>query len=151
MAAFTDPDLYRTYVGLTKVGAPEVLLHRVEGPTVHLQLRMRFVAPLSAAAQAVIDPARLSWVQDERYDLAARRASVVFRPDHYANRFSCTGGYEFSAEGGGCVRIVEGDLRIRMPLVGGQVDRALVSGLREHVAEEQPLVARWLAGDRPGG
>ena len=29
-------------------------------------------------------------------------------------------------------------------LVGGQVEGALVSGLREHFAEEQPLVQRWL-------
>ena len=149
MAAFADPDLYRTYVGLTKVGTPEVLLHRVEGSIVHLQLRMRFVADLPSAARAVIDPARLTWVQDERYDRQAGRATVEFRPDHYGDRFSCTGASTFAPAGKGCVRPAEGNLRIRMPLIGGQVERALVSGLREHFAEEQPLVARWLARPRP--
>lgn len=151
MAALTDPDLYRTYVGLTKVGTPEVLERAVEGSTVRLRLRMRFVAGLSPAARAVVDPARLSWVQDERYDLHARRATVEFRPDHYADRFSCRGGYDFVPGGPGCIRTAVGDLRIRMPLVGGQVERALVSGLREHFAEEEPILARWLAGGGPGG
>jgi uncharacterized protein YndB with AHSA1/START domain len=145
MAAYTDPDLYDTFHDLSKVAVPEVLSYEREGDRVHLRLQMRFTAPLSSAARAVVDPTRIRWVQDERYDLGAGRAAVVFEPDDYADRFSCSGGYTFVATDGGCVRTTAGDLRIRVPLVGGQVERAMVSGLREHFAEEQPLVAAWLA------
>jgi hypothetical protein len=30
-----------------------------------------------------------------------------------------------------------------MPFVGGQVERAIVSGLREHLADETDVVNRW--------
>ena len=37
--------------------------------------------------------------------------------DHYADRFSCRGAYAFTAAGGGTVRTVEGELKVRAPLV----------------------------------
>lgn len=151
VAAYTDPNLYATFEGLTKVAPPEVVSREATGDHVSLTLRMRFVAELNAAARAVVDPGKLTWLQEERYDLRAHTATVVFQPENYADRFSCSGGYEFAPDPGdpsATRRTVRGDLRVRMLLVGGQVEGALVSGLREHFAEEQPLVARWLDQQR---
>ena len=151
VAAYTDPGLYATFEGLTKVAPPEVVAREVTGDHVSLTLRMRFVAELNAAARAVVDPAKLTWLQDERYDLRVNTATVVFKPENYADRFSCSGNYRFTpdpADPSATRRTVNGDLRVRMLLVGGQVEGALVSGLREHFAEEQPLVARWLEQHR---
>jgi hypothetical protein len=151
MAAYTDPELYGTFDALTKVATPEVVTHETEGSRVAMTLRMRFIAELNAAARAVVDPSKLSWLQDEIYDLEAGTAEVVFRPESYADRFSCTGGYRFAIDrddSSVTARTIDGDLRVRMPLVGGQVEGAVVSGLREHFAEERLLVQRWLDGDR---
>lgn len=147
IVAYTDPALYATFEGLTKIGTPEVVDRSGEGPAVSLTLRMRFIAELNAAARRVIDPAKLSWLQHEAYDLDALSARVVFEPENYADRFSSSGGYQFSADPAdpsATIRTISGDLRVRMLLVGGQVEGAVVSGLREHFAEEQPLVQRWL-------
>jgi hypothetical protein len=152
MAAYTDPALYATFDGLTKVAPPTVVSRHQESDVVTLVLQMRFVAELNAAARRVVDPAKITWLQDERYDFDSGTASVVFKPDNYADRFSSQGGYSFDVDptdANGTVRTVQGDLRVRMLLVGGQVEGALVSGLREHFAEEQPLVQRWL--DRRAG
>ncbi len=145
--AYTDPDLYATFEGLTKVDTPEVVSREADGDRVSLTVRMRFIAELNAAARRVVDPAKLAWLQAEQYDLAALRATVVFQPENYADRFSSSGGYRFTADPNDStttVRTISGDLRVRMLLVGGQVEGALVSGLKEHFAEEQPLVQRWL-------
>jgi hypothetical protein len=152
MDAYTDPGLYATFEGLTKVGIPEVVSRHATGDTVALTLRMRFIAELNAAARRVIDPAKVSWLQDEHYDLSTLRASVVFKPENYADRFSSSGGYTFAtdpADPTATIRTISGDLRVRVLLVGGQVEGALVSGLKEHFAEERPLVQRWL--DQRGG
>lgn len=149
LAAYTEPALYETFQGLTKVARPEVVDRAERAGHILLVLRMRFAADLNAAARAVVDPAKLTWLQEERYDPATSSATVVFKPDNYADRFSSTGGYTFAPDRddpSATVRTISGDLRIRMMLVGGQVEGALVSGLREHFAEEQPLVQRWLDG-----
>lgn len=145
LAAYADPALYPTLTGLGRVATPVVLDHaRHEGRTT-LRLQMRLAADLSPAARRVVDPDRLSWIQEETYDPATLRAEVVFHPDHYADRLTCRGGYAFVPdEVVGSVRQVHGDLRVRVPLVGRQVGQALVSGLQEHLAEERPLVEAWL-------
>jgi hypothetical protein len=147
VGAYIDPDLYPTFEGLTRVGTPEVVARTSDDHQVSLTLRMRFIADLNAAARAVVDPAKLTWLQQEEYDLDRLEASVVFHPENYADRFSSSGGYAFAADpddASATIRTISGDLRIRMMLVGGQVENAVVSGLREHFAEEQPLVQRWL-------
>ena len=47
---------------------------------------------------------------------------------------------------GGSIRRLEGDLKVRVPLVGGRVERALVSGLQEHAAAERDVVEERLKG-----
>lgn len=145
--AFTDPDMYPSFTRLTRVATPVVLDRTVDGDRITMRIRMRFVAPLSAAARAVIDPERITWVQREIYDVAANAAEVVFLPDNYADRFRCSGTYVFeAAKPSGTIRRITGDLKVRMPLIGGEVERAVVSGLRDHFGQEEPLVEAWIGG-----
>ena len=67
-------------------------------------------------------------------------------PDHYGDRFSCSGSYRFEQAGDGSRRRGEGDLRVRALLVGAAVEGAIVSGLQEHLEEETPLVLDYLSG-----
>lgn len=144
--AYADPALYVAFEGLPRADRPEVVDHRVDddGDVIELRVRWRFSAPLSAAARAVIDPARLSWVEVSRHDLAARRVTFLMLPDHYADRFSCTGEYRFEPDGDGTVRRIDGDLRVKAPLVGGAVERAIVSGLEDQLRSEVAVVESFV-------
>ena len=143
--AFVDPAFYDAMEGLPTVGRPEVLDRQADGDSVRLRIRYRFTGDLSSAARRVVDPAKLTWVEASTHDLTARRTTFVLHPDHYASRFSCEGGYRFEPEGEGTRRLVEAELRVRFPLVGGAVERALVSGLSDHLANEVEIMERFLA------
>ena len=145
-AAFADPDLYRALPDLPKLSRPEVLSHEVDGGRVVMRIRYRFDGDLSSAARAVLDPHRLSWVERSTHDLAARTGTFTMEPDHYADRFRCSGSFRYVDDGDGSRREVEGDLRVRAPLVAGAVERAIVSGLREHLEHEAPAVDAYLLG-----
>jgi hypothetical protein len=146
-AAYTDPALYAAFADLPRAGRPEVVHHEVDDGTVHLDVRWAFTAPLSAAARAVIDPDRLSWLQRSTHDLATRTVTFRMLPDHYADRFSCQGRYRFDDDGrGGTRRLNEGDLRIKAPLVARAVEGAILDGLREQLEAEVPLVERFIKG-----
>lgn len=149
-AAYADPALYATFHHLSKLTDPDVLEHRVDGDVVTLHIRYRFGGHLSAAAQAVLDPSRLTWVEQSTHDLARRTTTFTLVPDHYGDRFSCQGSYRFEPDGRtASVRRGEGDLRVRALLVGKAVEGAIVSGLREHLAEEVPVVVGYLSGEEP--
>lgn len=142
--AYADPELYAALVGLPKLTQPEVVGHEAHGDTVVLEVRYRFGGDLSPAARAVIDPARLTWVERSTHDLADRRATFTMVPDHYGDRFRCEGSYRFDAVDGGCRRRGDGDLRVKALLVGGAVEGAIVSGLQEHLVDEVPVVEAFV-------
>lgn len=143
-AAYADPELYEALQGLPKLSRPEVVGHEAAGDTVQLRVRYRFSGDLSAAVTAVVDPERLTWVEHSVHDLARRTTTFTMVPDHYGGMFQCQGHYRFESNGTGTARIGEGDIKVRVLLVGGKVERAIVSGLEEHLADEVPVVERYL-------
>ena len=144
--AFADPDLYVAFQELPKMSRPEVLSHESHDDEVLLQIRYRFSGNLSPAARAVLDPARLTWVEHATHDLASRTTTFRMVPDHYGDRFRCSGSYRFEADGTGTRRHCEGDIKVRALLVAGAVENAIVSGLREHLADEVAVVDAFLKG-----
>ena len=146
--AYADPALYAAFDGLPKLARPEVVDHRDDGSTVVLEVRYRFGGELSAAARAVIDPDRLTWVEHSTHDLAARATTFTMVADHYADRFRCEGSYRFDVDADGTRRHGQGDLRVRALLVAGAVEGAIISGLREHLVDEVPVVETFLGSGR---
>lgn len=144
--AYADPALYTALDGLPKLSRPEVLSREADGDTVGLEVRYQFGGELSAAARAVIDPSRLTWVERSVHDLAQRSVWFTMVPDHYADRFRCSGSYRFEPIEGGCRRTGEGDLRVKALLVAGAVEGAIVSGLEEHLVDEVPIVEAFVNG-----
>jgi hypothetical protein len=146
--AFADPAFYETVGTLPNLAPAEVLSHRAEGDVHTLRIRYRFVGQLSSAVRAVVDPARLTWVEESVHDVARRRTRFTLRADHYADRFDAGGTYEFDAarDPESTIRIAEGSVTIRFPLVGGRVEAAIVSGLRDHLDAEVGAVEAFAAG-----
>src|SRR5688572_32195125 len=80
---------------LPRLGRPEVLDRREDGSVVHLSVRFRFTGDLSPAVTRVVDPARLSWVEESVHDLERHTVTFVMRPDNYADRLRFSGASRF--------------------------------------------------------
>ena len=147
LAALTDPGFLVTLGELGKVGEPEVLDQERDGATVRQRVRYRFTGELNPAVTALVDRSKLVWVDEHTYDLDQASATFRILPEHYADRLHCQGTERITATHGDSVnRHVDGELKVRWPLVGGLVERAILSGLEEQLDEEAVLLARWLEG-----
>lgn len=144
--AYADPALYPTLVGLPNLGNMRVLSHEREGERAQLRVHVRFVREFSPAVAAAIDPDKLSWVQESSHDLAAGTTVFRFVPDNYADRFSASGRTVIAGHLDGARRTLSGEVKVRAPLVGGRVEKAIVEGLEEYLAAEAALVDRFLDG-----
>jgi len=146
-ATYANPDFYATLIGLPNLGTPEVLSHDIDGDSVKLRIRYRLVRDLSAPVRAVVDPNKLTWVEVSTHRLADRDVTFRMDPDNYADRFKSSGSYRFDAgdDGSGTALRGSGDVSIRMALVGRRVEDAIVTGLKEHLAAQVPLVERWVS------
>jgi hypothetical protein len=148
-AAYLDPALLERLAGLPNVRRPELLEQHEEDGLVRRRVRFRFTGDLSSAVTSVVDPARLTWVEESVHDRSTHRGRFTIVPDHYAGRLRCSGTVTFREDaGGGTQRLTAGELSVRFPLVGSKVERAIVSGLREHAAAEARAVQAWLDGAR---
>ena len=144
--AFTDTAFLASLHELEKIGAPEVLGQQREEGIVRQQVRYRFVGDLSPLVTAAVDRNKLVWVDEHVYDLPGHRATFTITPDHYGERFDCHGREQFLAVAEGTAWHVEADLKVRWPIVGGLVEKAIAAGLRDTMAAEVSLVGRWLDG-----
>ncbi len=145
-AAYASAELYEELSGSEKLGPPDVLSREQDGNIVTLRIRYQFIADLSAAVTAVVDPNKLTWVEQSVHDLDALSVAVRLHPDHYADRLRCSGTYRYEAKGNDTVRHIEGDLKVKAMLVSGAVEKAIVSGLREHLNVEGEAVEAYLTG-----
>lgn len=143
-AAYASTELYATFDGTSKLGPPEVLERVTDDRLVTLRIRYRFVAELSPAVTAVVDPGKLSWVEESVHDIDAHSVAVRLHPDHYADRLRCTGAYRYEADGEATIRRIDGELKVKALLVAGAVEKAIVSGLREHLEAEIAHVEAFL-------
>jgi hypothetical protein len=149
--AYTEPGFYERLGDLPKLGRPELLDRQEDGPgLVRLAVRFRFTGQLAPAVMKVVDPAKLSWVEESVHDLARHTVAFTMRPDNYADRLRFAGSCRFEpAADGRTRRVSEGDVVVRVPLVGRAVEGAIISGLREHLAAEVGVVEELL-GTRGG-
>ncbi|MEY2477550.1 MAG: hypothetical protein QOG87_2865 [Actinomycetota bacterium] len=143
--ALLDPAFLERLGQLPKLGKPQLLDVEVTGETVRRRIRYAFAGQLSSAVTAVVDPAKLTWVEDSTTDRRTHRTTFRILPDHYADRLNAGGTFTLDAIGTRTQRVAEGDLRVRFPLVGGRVEKAIVSGMEEYAAAEADAIANWLA------
>jgi hypothetical protein len=144
-AAFVDPEFIGRLAALPKLGNPDLLDQRRDGDIVRQRIRYRFAGELSHAVLIVIDPARLTWVEDSTVDLSRGVADVRIIPDHYGDKLSASMRITATGNGDATVRTADGEVRVPMPLVGGKVERAIVSGMEEQAALQARLVEEFIA------
>lgn len=146
--ALLDPAFLDELARLPRLGRPELLAQEVDGDIVEREIRYRFAGHLSPAVTAVVDPDRLTWVEESQTDRSTHLTRWVIRPDHYADRLRCSGTFTLTSDGDGdggpTTRIAEGELKVSFPLVGGRVEKAIVSGMEEHAAAEAAALTQWL-------
>lgn len=156
-AALVDPAFYQALAALPDLGHPEVLDCHDHEDDVELRVRYAFAGTLSPAVRAVLDPAKLTWVQETTVHPRRHRAQFRIVPDHYGDRLDCTGTFALLKRGERTRQVVEGDLAVHFPLVARAVERAIVSGLEENLARQAEVLARHVmaearpASDRRSG
>ena len=85
-AALLDSAFLERLATLPKLGAPQLLDVTENGTTVRRRVRYRFAGDLSPAVTAVVDPAKLTWVEDAVVDRTTHRTTFRILLDKAAGR-----------------------------------------------------------------
>lgn len=143
-AALEDEKFYAQLGDAGSVRQPELLgVVEQDDGTALVRVQHRFGGNLSGPAARILDPDKLSWVIASTVDRAEHRATFVLIPDH-DYPIECKGSYRLEAMDDAHTRQrVEGDVRVRYPIVGGLVERAIVSGLTEYLEHQAQALSAY--------
>ena len=145
IAAYGSPAFYEGRPARDDIAVREVVRHEDAGDRVLLEVRFAFTGSVSPAVRAVIDPAKMSWITRTEILPAEARSSWVVLPDHYPGppqrqrHLPLRGGRRRARHS--TVVEVEGELKVRVPIVGRSVERVIVSDLRAYIADEVAGIA----------
>jgi hypothetical protein len=114
-------------------------MHRVTHYTLGAQLPAPVVAVLGQSA---------TWDEVADYDPATHTWTFEIKPHVLGGRLKCHGNYRFQEDGQQTTRVVEVDVKVKVPLVGGRVENEIRKGLVETMDAEATLLQEYLS--RPG-
>jgi Protein of unknown function (DUF2505) len=144
MAAYGSPTFYEGRAARDDIEVREVVRHEASPGRILLEVRFAFTGSVSPAVRAVVDPGKMSWITRTELLLTEGRSNWTVLPDHYPDRLSASGTYRFEDAGSGTCEVeVEGDLRVRVPIVGRSVEKVIVGDLRAYIADEVAGIAGW--------
>ncbi len=149
MAAYGTPAFYADRPVRDDIAVLDVVRHEEDGARTLVEVHYAFLGSVSAAVRRVIDPKKMSWVTRTEVFTGEARATWLVVPDHYPDRLSAGGAYRFGPGPDGpdsTVVVVDGDLKVHMPIVGGSVERVIVSGLTKYIEAEMGDIAALHAG-----
>jgi hypothetical protein len=147
-------DGFQSVLDLPDLARPDVVAHDVDGTVHHLTLRYEYIGQLDPIAQRVVGGRSITWVQDLTIDVATGIGTLGFTADGVGGRAEGSATVTITATGTAtgtatsapsCRRVIDGDFRIRVPLVGGKAEQAIVPGLERRLDVEAAEVAAELA------
>lgn len=149
VAAMIDPEFVAGLTALPDVGAVEVVDGGGTAADPWLATRMVYDGSLDPIAARVLGSSSPSWIQTYRLDVAAGRGTLEIAPEHHGSILRCQAELRFAAtDEGHTTRTLDGELSIKVPLLGGRAERALGPAIVARIDVEAELLAGWL--NRPG-
>ncbi len=142
-AAMTDPEFVGR-VELPDLEPAEVLEHGADEHGRVIRYRYRFVGHLDPIARRILGKDRISWVQEVRVDAGDAHGVLAVVPDVRPDRLTFSGEYGLDTHDGTTVRSLQGELSIKVPLVGGRAEQHILTGLLRRIDLEADALRAWL-------
>jgi hypothetical protein len=141
-----DPS-FHTRLDLPDLGRPEVVEHTTSGSARTLRLRYEFVGHLDPIARRLLAGRRLTWIQELQLDVATGRGRLSFAAEAEAEKLYGAAAVVLGDLGPERTRrTVDGDLYVKVPIVGGTAERRIVPGLVVRLEVEAAALTATLTG-----
>jgi hypothetical protein len=145
IAVLCDPE-FHTHLDLPDLSRPEVVEADTDAPVRVLVLRYEFVGHLDAVAKKLLGNRKLTWRQELRMDTTTASGTLSFAAEADPNKLSGDATVVLEKKGDGTTRGIDGELRVRVPLIGGTAEKRIVPGLVRRLGVEAAALASRIAG-----
>lgn len=146
----TDPQFHAD-LDLPDLSRPEVEAQDASGSGRTLRLRYEFVGTLDPIARRLLAGRRLTWIQTLVLDIDTGKGTLAFAAEAEPSRLYGNASIRLDAlDGVRTRRLIDGEMFVKFPLVGGTAERRIVPGLVRRLDIEAEAVERALLSGRGG-
>ena len=100
--------------------------------------------PMTLVAQKAFGGTHLSYEQEVESDDESMTTKWKVTPSFLADRVRCSGTSEVRPHPEGCERLISGEVRVDLPLVGTVIERQIVDQMVRSYAKAEPVIRRFL-------
>jgi hypothetical protein len=144
MSVFDDPTFDVRMAAQTGV-VREVLERREDAGETYVRFRVLINKEVPAVMAKAIGADRISYDQESRRAAGSFTIAWNIIPMVLAKKFDGSGSTTIRATAGGCERVIEGDLVVRVPIIGKQMEAKLVESIEESYNRAAVLAGEMLA------
>ncbi len=122
--------------------------HHDGGDGARLALRYSYVGHLDPVASRLLGGQRLTWLQETEVDRATGTGQLHFAVDGAGDRLLGVARFRLTLQESETVRALDGELRVRVPLVGGAAERRIIAGFLDRLHLEAQQMTERLRAQR---
>jgi hypothetical protein len=142
--ALLDPDYQDTLKGIDALSDREVLAQE-EGGDGRVNRRVRCVLGIDlGGAKRFIGDADPAWIEEATWDPETHRWEWEILPEVAKDLLTASGYIEIDGSEEESVRIVSGNVKVKVPIYGGKVEAVIVRGLESAYSQEAEKLTEWL-------
>jgi hypothetical protein len=143
--AILDEDYQHSLEDVESVEHRE-LLSQEERPDGTVVRRTRCVLDLhiTGMAKSFVGDGDPAWVEEATWHPERMEWTWVVIPEVAEGLLDAKGTIALRGNGNGTERVIEGDVKVKVPLYGGKVEGWIVAGIEQAYAEEAERLEEWL-------
>ena len=111
----------------------------------HTSFRIVHSEPLPKVAAKAMGSNTLVYFQDQVIDEATKTVHWRVRLPSLGSKIQASGTYRLEAVADRCQRVVSGDISVRIPLIGGRVEKEIVKKLSASYDDSAKFIRQWLS------
>lgn len=117
----------------------------VEGAVTRDRIRVTPRKELPAVAQRALGTPRFTYVQIVDSDDSTMTTSWKVVTDVLSDKVTCGGTSRVVPAPEGCERVIEGEIKVAIPLVGGAIEKVVLEQLSRSYDRAADVIRDWLA------
>jgi hypothetical protein len=117
---------------------------RREGDQLFERIAIKHVTPMTPVAQKAFGKTHLEYTQEIDTDDAKYTTRWRIVPAFFSDRVVCKGDSLVRATAQGCERVIRGSIEVRLPLVGGVIERQVGEQIQRSYSRAEPVIRRFV-------
>ncbi|MDB5978234.1 MAG: hypothetical protein JWR07_4994 [Nevskia sp.] len=138
---FTDKAFHTRKLDAMGLKNYQVLDHALVGADFRIRIQRKVPMQAPALVKKIV-PAESTVVNEERWNTKSKTGRVVVEPQGMPLEMSCV--TALKDQGGECIVSYDWTIKAKIPLVGGALEKFVVSDLERRSAEETEIAIRML-------